>query len=304
MSADTLAQAIEWEQQLSAAIATATGLEEVRATNERFMRDRAGQLPDDVRVEHVDAGGVPSEWVDTGADEGPVVFFLHGGGLMMGAPLESREFLGRLTRETGGRALAVDYCLAPEHAYPAAADDARAAYHWLLAQGCDPRRVVVVGESAGGLLAVALLVALRDAGDPLPAAAVTLSPLVDMTLSAESLDANADSDPLVDRAGLTMMMEAVLQGKDAVAASPLNADLTGLPPLLVQVGTAEAIYDDPRRLAEKATAAGVEVTFEPWEEMIHLWHGFPKLPQAHEATTRIAEHIKKHTAGAVGRAPA
>jgi monoterpene epsilon-lactone hydrolase len=151
--------------------------------------------------------------------------------------------------------------------------------------------VVVMGESGGGAVALATVVAARDAGEPLPSAVVLTSPLIDMTLSSESFETNAATDPFVSREAVAGMMQALLQGQDAAEASPLNADLSGLPPMLVQVGTAEAVYDDGRRLAEAAEGAGVDVTFEPWEDMIHLWHGFPSLPAAQQATDRIGQFI-------------
>jgi monoterpene epsilon-lactone hydrolase len=299
MASEQLAQAIEWERRLGHDTGNAPGPVEARDANERLLLERAGELPADVHVEHVDAGGVPAEWVDVagGRADVPTVFFLHGGGLVLGSAAENRELLGRLTRLTGGRALAPDYRLAPEHVYPASLEDSHTAYRWLLARGHDPSSIVFMGESAGGLLTAALLPAARDAGDPLPAAAVLMSPLVDMTLSSESIDKQDGIDPLVSRAAVEGMMQAVLQGQDAAAASPINADLSGLPPLLIQAGTSEGIFDDGRRFAEKAKAAGVDVTFEPWDDMIHLWHGFPNLPEGIQATERIAEFIRQHTSG-------
>jgi monoterpene epsilon-lactone hydrolase len=293
MKSEQLAAAIAWEERLGAANAeaSANGIPAVRAANAQFMAERAGTLPDDLQVEPVDAGGVPGEWVSRGADSGAVLLFLHSGGCVVGSAAENREWVGRLAQAAAARVLAIDFRLAPEHPWPAQPEDAVTAYRWLLAQGTDPGAIALVGESGGGGVLLATLVALRDAGDPLPGAAVLTSPLVDMALTAESLDANAATDPFVSRPALEGMMMALLQGQDAAAASPLNADLAGLPPLLVQVGTAEAIYDDGRRLAEKAEAAGVQVTFEPWEDMIHLWHGFPDLPEAQRATERIGAFI-------------
>jgi monoterpene epsilon-lactone hydrolase len=294
MPITTIEEAVAWEEQLGAANATAGGIPEIRAVNARFMAERAGALPDDLVVEAVDAGGVPGEWVRRGPDPGPVVLFLHSGGCVVGSAAENREWLGRIVQGAGARALAIDFRLAPEHAWPAAPQDAVTAYRWLLAEGVDSGSIALVGESGGGAVALAALIALRDAGDPLPAAVVLTSPLVDLALTAESLERNAATDPFVSRPALEGMMQALLQGQDAAAASPLNADLSGLPPLLVQVGTAEAIYDDGRRLVDKVQAAGGTATFEPWEDMIHLWHGFPDLPPAQQATRRIGSFISEH----------
>jgi monoterpene epsilon-lactone hydrolase len=292
MKSEALTRVIEWERTLAAAVAEAgaVGLDEVRAVNSRFMAERAGELPGDLSIEAVDAGGVPAEWVGREAG-GHVILFVHSGGCVVGAAAENREWLGRVTAASGGTALAIDFRLAPEHAWPAQRDDTVAAYRWLLAEGHDSADIVLMGESGGGAVVVAALLALRDAGEPLPAAVVLTSPLVDFALTAPSLDANAATDPFVSREALGGMMMALLQGQDAAAASPLNADLHGLPPLLVQAGTAEAILDDGRRLVEQAQAAGVDATFEPWEDMVHLWHGFPDLPEAHEATARIGTFI-------------
>jgi acetyl esterase/lipase len=299
MTVSTLEEAIAWEQGFAAANAEAgaKGLDEARATNARFMADRAGELPSDLTVEAVDAGGVPAEWIGRGAGTGPVIFFLHSGGMVVGSSADSYEWLGRITAATDGRALGVDFRLAPENPWPAQLEDSLAAYDWMLGQGVDPASVVVMGESGGGALAAATLIALRDGAGPLPRAAVLTSPLLDFALTGDSLDANEPTDPFVKRPALEMMMGALLQGQDAAAASPLNADLAGLPPVLVQVGTAEAIFDDGRRFAAAVEAAGGEVEFEAWEDMIHLWHGFPDLPQAQEATAKITEFIGR-TAGA------
>jgi monoterpene epsilon-lactone hydrolase len=293
MPSRELTDAIDWERRLVAANATADGIAAVRSQNAAFMAERAGEPPAGLVVERVDAGGVPAEWVHRGEGFGPVLLFLHSGGCVVGSAAENRELLGRLTKAAGGRALAVDFRLAPEYAWPAQRDDACVAYRWLLTTGHAPDHIVVVGESGGGGVALAALQTLRDEGTPLPAAAVFLSPLADFALTAPSLDTN-DTDPFVNRPALEAMMAALLQGQDPAAASPINGDYAGLPPLLVQVGTAEAILDDARRTARRAEAAGVDTTFEAWDEMIHLWHGFPELPEAAAAIARIGEFVSQH----------
>lgn len=300
---DPLQSAIDWQKRLAAANATAGGIEDVRAINDRFMAERAGPLGNDVHVESVDADGVAAEWLTIdGRSDGPVTVFLHGGGLMLGAASENRTWMAQLARATGGRIFSVNYRLAPEHPYPAAVEDAAAAYGWLLGSGHDPAGVAMIGESAGGGLVLATLVALRDAGATLPNAAILTSPLVDFTLGAATLDAAGETDQFVNREVLSMMMDAVLQGQDAHAASPLFRDLTGMPPMLVQVGSREALYDDSARLVDAAKAAGVTATLEPWEDMIHLWHGFGDLPQATAATARISEFITANCAAPSGAA--
>jgi monoterpene epsilon-lactone hydrolase len=298
MASSELQRAIDWERAFGEANATAGGIEEIRALNDRWFGERQGELPADLEVREVDAGGVPSVWLNLNeAGDDPVVLYVHGGGFILGAAADGFEWLSRLLRITGGRVLGVNYRLAPEHPWPAQVEDVCTAYRWLLAQGVAPGRVAIVGESAGGGLAYAALLALRDAGDPLPGAGALLSPLLDFALTGGSLDANAASDPFVGRAVLEMMVQAALQGQDPAATSPLSADPAGLPPLLIQAGTAEAIMDDGRRLAEKAGAAGVEVTWEPWDDMIHLWHGFPYLPEAIDATEHVARFVAARTAG-------
>lgn len=253
-------------------------------------------LPDGARKELVRAGGVPAEWV-WGADAGDdgAILYLHGGGYVMGSITTHRSHVARLSQATGVRGLALDYRLAPEHAFPAAVDDAVAAYEWLLDHGVAPRRVAIAGDSAGGGLTVSTLVALRDRGRPLPAAGVCLSPWVDLALTGASMDEKAAVDPMVQRDRLARMAEAYLGSTDPQAplASPLHADLRGLPPLLVQVGTRETLLDDASRLADRARAAGVDVTYEAWDDMIHVWQCFaPLLPEADEAIARIGSFLR------------
>ena len=244
----------------------------------------------------VDAGGVPAEWVSTpGAEADRAVLYLHGGGYVVGSPASHRELAGRLSAASGARLLVIDYRLAPEHPFPAAVDDGTAAYRWLLGQGVDPSRTAVCGDSAGGGLAVAALVALRDAGDPMPAAGVCLSPWVDLEGLGESMTARAKFDLMVGREGLLESAAMYLAGADprTPLAAPLYADLQGLPPLLIQVGASETLYDDSTRLAERARAAGVDVTLQTWEEMVHVWHLFaPLLPEGQQAIEAIGEFLK------------
>jgi acetyl esterase/lipase len=193
--------------------------------------------------------------------------------------------------------LLIDYRLAPEHPHPAAVEDSTRAYRWLLETGSNPKRMAIAGDSAGGGLTVATLVALRDAGVPLPAAAVCLSPWVDLEGIGESMTTKAAVDPMVQREPLLRMASMYLAGQDprTPLAAPLYADLRGLPPLLIQVGTAETLLDDSVRLAERARAAGVQVTLEPWEDMIHVWQAFAAmLPEGQQAIERIGEFLRQH----------
>jgi len=270
-------------------------VEEIRAEFE--VMSAGFTLPADIRTERLSAGGVPAEWVvapEASADR--TVLYLHGGGYVVGSINTHRDLASRLSRAARARALVIDYRVAPEHPYPAAVEDATAAYRWLLATGASPPRIVIAGDSAGGGLTVATLVALRDGAQPLPAAGVCLSPWVDLEGSGESMTTKAAVDPLIDRDRLRRTAAYYLAGQDprTPLAAPLYANLSGLPPLLIQVGTAETLLDDSTRLAERARKAGVNVTLEPWEDMIHVWQAFAAiLPEGQQAIERIGEFIRQ-----------
>jgi acetyl esterase/lipase len=271
-------------------------IEEMRAAAEEAPRF---PLAEDVQCEAVDAGGVPGEWISTPEAIGEkVLYYLHGGGYVMCSVNTHREMISRLARAAGARALAINYRLAPENPFPAAVADATAAYRWLLSTGVDQARVVIAGDSAGGGLTVATLLALRDVDEPLPAAGICISPWVDMEGLGESMNTKAGVDPTVARDGIVDMGKGYLGGADprTPLAAPIYADLRGLPPLLIQVGTAEVLLDDSTRLAERAKSAGVDVILETWEDMIHVWHSFAAiLPEGQQAIDCIGKFIRKHT---------
>jgi acetyl esterase/lipase len=231
-----------------------------------------------------------------GAETGRILLYLHGGGYVIGSSNTHRDLAGRLSRAAAARVLLIDYRLAPEHPYPAAVEDATVAYRWLLRHGATPASMVIAGDSAGGGLTVAALVALRDAGEALPAAGVCISPWIDLEGIGASMTTRASVDPIVQRQGLVWFANLYLGGASPQTplAAPLYADLHGLPPLFIHVGTAETLLDDATRLAECARAAGVEVTLEVWEEMIHVWHLFAAmLPEGQQAIERIGEYIRQ-----------
>jgi monoterpene epsilon-lactone hydrolase len=237
---------------------------------------------------------VPAEWVRTpGVSDDCVVLYLHGGGYVIGSLVTHRSLVARVGRASGARALSVDYRLAPEHPYPAAVEDATAAYRFLLEQGVAPSKIVVAGDSAGGGLTLATLLSLRDAGTPLPAAGVCMSPWADLEGTGDS--ATSADDPLIELDGLREMGKQYVGGgamRDPLCA-PLYADYTGLPPLLIQVGTRELLLDDSRRVAERARGAGVDVVLEEEEGLIHVWQMFPDdVPESKAAVERIGAFIR------------
>jgi epsilon-lactone hydrolase len=248
---------------------------------------------DGIDLSTVEADGVPLLSV-IAEDRPPVrtVVYFHGGGYLWMTPRTHLPVLVAISRVTGARCLGVDYRRAPEHPFPAAVEDAVTAYRWLLAQGDSPQTIAFVGDSAGGGLVLAALVALRDRGVELPAAAVCFSPWTDLAVSGPSAD-GAD-DPVVSGDALRMMAEAYLGGSDPESplASPLYADLTGLPPLQIQVGSRESLLDDARRLADRARQAGVDVTYIEHPGVIHMWIVFgPEIPESAAAFSLLGSFL-------------
>jgi monoterpene epsilon-lactone hydrolase len=229
----------------------------------------------DIRLEATDANGVAAEWsLAPGSDPSRVLLFFHGGGYCSGSIVSHRGMVTEVGRSARVRTLAVAYRLAPEHPFPAALEDARAAYRFLLDHGIAAPRIVVGGDSAGGGLTLALMTSLRDAGERLPGCAWLVSPWVDLQMTGASLAEKANVDPLISKPYLEELASAYLAGADPAnpLVSPLNADLAGLPPLLVQVGSAETLLDDAVRIAQRAGAADVRINLEIWPHMIHAWH--------------------------------
>jgi len=254
-------------------------------------------VPGDVSIVPAEVAGRPAEWVTApGARDDRAVLYLHGGGYVIGSLATHRDLAARISRASASRVLLLDYRLAPEHRFPAAVEDALAAYRWLLAQGHDPRRLALAGDSAGGGLALVTLVGLRDAGDRLPSAAVCLSPWTDLALSGDSMQSRASADPAIDRMTLQGWAGHYLAGGDPrqPLASPLYADLSGLPALLLLVGTAEILLDDAARVAQKAAAAGVEVVYEQWPDLGHVFAAYAGTPEAGQAAALIATFLASH----------
>lgn len=282
------------KQYVAPMFAGSSSLEELRAFLENLAQ---GPLPPGTRVEKITIGRTPAEWVSgPNAEEGRVIFYLHGGAYALGSCNSHRDLAARLAIASGARALVIEYRLAPENPFPAGLEDAVAAYRWLIERGTKPGNIVIAGDSAGGGLTLATLLSLRDAGDPLPAGAVLLSPWTDLAITGESYTSRAEFDPMLSKAGMPQTVAFYLGDRDPKTplASPLYADLHGLPPLHIHVGEDEVLLDDSTRLAERARAAGVDVSLEVWEGM---WHVFPtsaaQLPEGAQAIEKIGAFVKQ-----------
>lgn len=256
------------------------------------------KIPKDVKCEPVDVGGVPAEWISTpGVINDKVILYLHGGGFIAGSIATHRDLAQRISRVSKTRILLIDYRLAPENPYPAAFEDVLTAYRWLIdAEKITPKNLIIAGDSAGGGLTVGGLIRMRDKGIPLPAAAICLSPGIDPTGSGESFKTKVDVDPFITPELFKFMINNFFGDIDLETplTSALLADLSGLPPMLIQVGTSEILLDDSVRLAERAKAAGVDVTLDVWEDMIHVFQLFAGFaPEGTEAIDKIGEFIQR-----------
>ena len=260
-------------------------------------RGLAFGLASDVKVEKVSANGVAAEWTSTpGAARDAAILYAHGGGYLFGSLDSHRHLVAELGRAANTVALALDYRLAPEHPFPAPVEDAVAAYRYLLAQGFKPERIAIAGDSAGGGLVVAAMVAIREAGLAQPGCGWCLSPWIDMEALGGSMESKAAADPMVQKAGILEIAKAYLGGADprSPLAAPLYADLAGIAPLLIQVGAAETLLDDAIRLAQRAGAADVRVDLQVWPEMVHVWPLFwPELDAGKRALGEAGAWIRQ-----------
>ncbi|MDO0929818.1 alpha/beta hydrolase fold domain-containing protein [Streptomyces sp. TG1A-8] len=255
-------------------------------------------LPDDVRTRTIELGGVPAVEVRAGAapPAGTALYF-HGGAYAMGSAAASVGLVSEIARRAAATVLSVDYRLAPEHPFPAAVDDALAACRALLDGGVPAGSVAVTGESAGGGLALALLLAIRDAGLPQPSSATVLSPWADLTQSGGTMSTRAEADPALTRRALQIRAADYLAGADprTPLASPLHADLRGLPPLLIQAGAREILLDDALRLAARAARADILVTLQTFPGAPHVFQGFaPLVEEAARALDHVAAFLNSH----------
>ena len=282
---------------------TAKRIKIVDADIERLRAQQAGfdekfaRIDPEARCTPVDCAGVAAEWIDLPASRSDrVLLYLHGGAFMFRFPRTHTGMAARWCRSLGARALMVDYRLAPEHRFPAAPDDCHRAYRWLLAQGVSASQIVIAGDSAGGNLALVTLHRIKMAGEPMPACAVLVSPVVDFTLSSKSLVTNQARDPMFTLAGLIALRQLYASPEEFLdpSVSPVYADYAGFPPLLFQAGDLEVLRDESIRAAARAHAAGVPVELEIWADMAHVFQALP-LPQAAAATEAIVRFIAKHT---------
>lgn len=287
---------------MSAYLASKSGVEEWRRIANPFAKPA---VPRGVHLQRIKIGEVPVEWlIPTRLDDAQkTILYFHGGAWLFGWYNTHRMLLGHLAKQARKQALAVDYRLAPEYPFPAALDDCLAAYHYLIERGIRPGQVILAGDSAGGNLVITTMLALREAGEPLPAAGVCISPATDLALDSASGIGNTSKDAILS-SGMYDRYAKILQdsltgGHDPrhPLLSPIYADLRGLPPLLVQAGEDEILLDSITAFVNKARQEGIQVTYEVWQAMWHVWHIYdPYLPEARYALSSISRYINEKLA--------
>jgi monoterpene epsilon-lactone hydrolase len=255
-------------------------------------------IPKNVKIESIDAGGVPAEWqISPNSPKDKVLLYFHGGGFVLGSINSHRLLTVAIGIETRMRVLSINYRLAPENIFPAPLNDCVTAYKWLLSTGIKPENIIIMGDSAGGNLTLVTLLKLKEEGIKLPAAAIMLSPVTDYTFSDESFLKNAETDPMLADVGAFWWSYAYIRDADKKnpLISPLFGDLKGLPPLLFHVSPCEMLFSDSIRVVKKAKSVGVNVTLQEWEDMPHVFQGFGLyiLPEAKKAIKKIGEFVHK-----------
>lgn len=276
-------------------------LEDVQALRDVMKNSEgmSGSIPDKVKIVPQPLGDLAMDWVTLeNTDQNRVILYLHGGGYVVGTAEGYRDINWRLAEAAGCRVLFVDYRLAPENPFPAAVDDATAAYRWLLEEGFEPQNIALCGDSAGGGLSMALLVNLKNLGLPQPGCAMLMSPWVDLSGSGQSVVDNDGVDCMLTAKSLNTMASNYLGDRDRTAplASPLFAELSGLCPISVHVGSTEVLYSDSERLVEKILAAGGKAELEVWPKMPHVFPIFAgRIPEGKEALIKMADFCRKHT---------
>lgn len=268
-------------------------VEEQRARQEKAAR--FNRVPRKVRCQPVQVSGVPAEWIAAPDPDPGVILYLHGGAYAVGSINTHREFVARLATVTKLRCLVLEYRLAPEHPFPAALKDGLAAFRWLQDQGVDPAQIIAAGDSSGGGLALAMLIALRDTGESLPAGAVCISPWTDLAAAGASIQSKAGVERILNPDSLARYARQYAGEHDLTSPliSPLYAELHDLPPLLIQVGTDEILLDDAMRFAKRADEAGAAVSLEVWEGMFHVFQMVSFLPETKKAMQQIALFVFK-----------
>lgn len=266
---------------------------EQRARQENSAR--LFRLPKQVRVEQVSFGGITSEWIESPISKAGAILYLHGGAYALGYYQSHRALVARLVTATNTPALAVNYRLAPENPFPAALEDALNAYQWLLSKGIPPTRICLAGDSAGGGLAIAALVALRDQGIPLPAGAFCFSPWLDLTMSGETITSKSKLDPILNTPALEKFAEYYAGSHNTIEPliSPVFADLRGLPPIQLHSGSNEILLDDSVRFCEKAIRSGVDCRIQVWDDMFHVFQMFSFLPETAESLGLVSIFVKR-----------
>jgi acetyl esterase/lipase len=268
-------------------------INEQRARQEKSAR--FFRLPKQIRRQVITDIGVPSEWIDYPNSCSGTILYLHGGAYALGSINSHRELIARLVNTTNCRALTINYRLAPENPFPAALEDAINAYDWLISIGINPSRICIAGDSAGGGLAIATLLALREKDMPLPAGVLCFSPWFDLTLSGDSVYKNENLDPILSSSILETYVNYYIGSNKASEPmiSPLFADLRGLPPIHIQSGRNEILLDDSVRFYEKAQQAGVDVTLKIWDDMIHVFQLFDFLPETKESMKQVSAFVSR-----------
>jgi len=270
-----------------------------RYISDQYALDKlkAHPLPDEIEVVKVDAGGVPAEWNKVKSlDEDKVIMYIHGGGMIQGSALDHRELTAAIAISTNMNVLSLDYRLAPEDLFPAQMEDCITGYDWLMSEGIKPQHTIIAGDSAGGNLTLSTLLKLKDDSKPLPAGAICLAPATDVALSDPSYFENGPTDPILCDIGLFWWIDSYVLGENPTHPyiSPLYGDLTGLPPILVQVSSSEMLYSDGLRFVKKAKESGVDATLQTWDDTLHVFQmfGINEFSEAAEAFHEIGKFAK------------
>jgi epsilon-lactone hydrolase len=269
---------------------------EIRRGAERLAK--LTRLPSRARVERIESDSISGEWVCAKeAREDRAILYLHGGGYNFGSPDTHRELAACISMASSASVLLLDYHLAPEHPFPAALEDAVFAYRWLLKNGFTGGKIALAGDSAGGGLAIATSISLRDEGNPPSSSIACISPWTDLEMSGDSIKTHAAIDPMLNLRSMELMASNYIGGNDPrnPLISPIYADLEGIPPTLIHVGTDEMLLDDSTRIAERAKNAGVDLTLKIYDKMWHVWHLNARfMPEAKNAVKEFGSFIRRH----------